>query len=369
MSEINQQVGTSAPAAAPGTAGAERDGAADIYRRAVEAKPTDFAENPIGAMAHAMDRLGSAAGRLMHGKASAAHEGQDGLGASEQRLKAANEAVRANPNSISARHTQLRAALGLLKDMQHLSPHDPRRIKVAAFVVNLANGLGADGLAALKAQGLDVRGLLRLAAQITSRYGDAAGMQSAFGLEQLLKSTMPESPLAAMEVRDKLMQSMGVSRSAMSTMLNTWAVRLTQPGELPSLQMDSRTMVLNAEQHNASLGIMARAWWHDNALQNPADKDGFIAAFIKIANQSSFAVLNRKYRELRRMARHELASSRTMSTIGSGGSAPVVANAVGGKHDESGDMFAALAVFSQTPEGSHLPGDLAGPLGRFFAPS
>ncbi len=368
MSEINQpQIGTSAPAAAPGSATAN-DGAADVYRRAVQAKPTGFSENPIGAMAHAMDRLGNAAGRLVNQRASAAMEGQDGLGAAEQRLKAANEAVKANPSSLAARQQQLRAALGLLKDMQGLAPNDPRRVKVAGFAVKLANALGKDGLASMKAQGLDVRGMLSVAARVTSKYGDAAGMQSAFSLEGLLKATKAASPEAAVALRDQLMQKMGLSRSAMSVLLNSWAVREAGPGEIPSLDMDTRTMVLSAQQTNPSFGVLARAWWNENALQNPADKDGFIAAFVKIANQGGFTVLNRKYKELRRMAKQELSSSRSFDAISSGGTAPVLAGRVGTTDsDESGDMFAALAVFSRSPEGGEVPSGLAEPLSRFFA--
>jgi hypothetical protein len=368
MSEINQsQVGGSTPAAAPGSA-TSADGAAGVYRRAVESRPTAFTENPIGAMAHAMDRLGSAAGRLVNQRPGAELEGQDGLAAAEARVRAANEAARTNPGSLAARHDQLRATLALLRDMQSLAPNDPRRVKVAGFAVKLANALGKDGLAAMRGQGLDVRGLLGQAARITSRYGDAVGMQAAFSLEGLLRATQPASTEAALALRDQLMQRLGLSKQAMSVLSSSWAVRAAGPGEVPGLDMDSRTMVLSAQQSNPSLGVLARAWWIDNALQNPADKDGFIAAFVKIANQGSLGMLNRKYKELRRMARQELASARSLDAISTGSMAPVLSGSVGRVDaDESGDMFAALAVFSRSAEGGEVPASLAEPVRRFFA--
>ena len=367
MSEINQsQVGTSAPAAAPGSPSGT-DGAAGVYRRAVEAKPTGFSENPIGAMAHAMDRLSNAAGRLVHQRAGAGMEGKDGLGAAEQRLKAANQAAKANPGSIQAKQEQLRAALALLNGMGKLAPNDPRRVKVAGFAVQLGLAMGKEGLAAMKGQGLDVRGLLAQAARVTSKYGDAAGMQHAFSLEGMLKGSLPESSPQALALRDELMQKMGLSKNAMSVLLNSWAVRVAGPGELPSIDMDARTMVLSAQQTNPSFGVLARAWWSDNALQNPADKDGFIAAFVKIASQGGFTVLNRKYKELRKMARHELQSTRSFDAISGGSMAPVLAGSAGSADaDESGDMFAALAAFSRSGEGADIPAGLAEPLGRFL---
>lgn len=368
MSEINQsQIGSSAPAAAPGSSSGT-DGAADVYRRAVEAKPTGFSENPIGAMAHAMDRLSHAAGRLVNQRPGAGLEGKDGLGAAEQRLKAANQAAKANPGSIQAKHEQLRAALALLQGMNKLAPNDPRRVKVAGFAVQLGLALGKDGLASMKGQGIDVRGLLAVAARVTSKYGDAAGMQHAFSLEGVLKGALPESSPQALALRDELMQKMGLSKSAVSVLLNSWAVRVATPGEMPSLDMDTRTMVLSAQQSNPSFGVLARAWWNDNALHNPADKDGFVAAFVKIAHQGGFTVLNRKYKELRKMARHELQSSRSFDAISGGSTAPVLAGSAGSTtSDESGDMFAALAAFSRSGEGADIPEGLAQPLGRFLS--
>ena len=79
-----------APTEAPSTSSG--DARVDFYQRAVAAKPTGFAENPIGTMASAVDRLGRAAGNLIAGKEM---EGQDGLANAEARLKKANAAVRA----------------------------------------------------------------------------------------------------------------------------------------------------------------------------------------------------------------------------------------------------------------------------------
>ncbi|MBC7645384.1 MAG: hypothetical protein H7123_09660 [Thermoleophilia bacterium] len=369
MSDIKQPMNPAAPASAPSTATGPTDGAADVYRRAVEARPTGFTENPIGAMASAVDRMGAAATRMLSGRGGAGLEGRDGLAQAETDFKAASEAVRNNPDSLPAKQGQLVAGLRLLRDMQGLAPNDPRRVKVAGFVVQLANKLGKNGIPG-RVSGLDVRGLLRAAAGVVSKYGDAKSMQAAFELESTLRATLGESPEAALKARDALMDRLGLSKSATQTLLNSWSVRLVNPGEMPSLDIDSRQMAIDASKDNPSLSVLARAWWHDNALNNPADKDGFMAAFLKIANQGGFTSLSRKYKELRRMARLELSHSRQLQTIGTSSDAPVMA-AVGQRGgDESGDMFAALAVFSKSPEGQSnagVPAEMLPVLKRFYS--
>lgn len=355
MSGVNQPpVNPAAATQAPGQA-SQTDGAAGVYHRAVQARPTGFAENPIGTMASAVDRIGKAAGSLLAGKEL---EGHDGLAAGEERLKRANAAVRANPGSPAARREQLTAALALLRDMHKLAPNDPRRVKVAGFVVGLANQLGADGVR-MRVQGLDVRGLLRLAAQTTSRFGDASGMQAAFSLEQLLSGTMPETSVDAMRVRDELFAKLGLSPSAAKLIAAGWGARIAAPGEPPHMDLSARTLVLDAQQENPSLGVLARAYWHDTSLANPGDKDGFMQAFLKIANQGGFAVLNRKYRDLRRMARHEVTASRT-SAVGSAVAGPA-------SREDSADMFAALAVFARADRGAGLPESVRPALERFYS--
>ena len=77
MSELQQPTTRPiAPTQAPGTVAPSTDGAAEVYRRAVEARPTGFTENPIGAMAQAVDKIGKAAGHVFAGKSL---EGQHGL--------------------------------------------------------------------------------------------------------------------------------------------------------------------------------------------------------------------------------------------------------------------------------------------------
>ena len=352
MSGVNQpQVGTSAPSAAPGTGTSGADGAADAYRRAVQARPTSFAENPIGRMASAVDRIGKAAGTIIHGREVGS---PDSLAASEERLKRASDAVRANPQSGEARKQQLGAALALLRDMKDLAPNDPRKVKLAGFAVRLANQLGVAGLSI---PGLDARGLLRMAAQITSRFGDAAGMQAAFQLEGVLKESLPQSSVEAVRARTQLLERLGIGPAASAALTNTWSVRLAKAGEIPTADLNSRTLVLDAQQENPSLSALARAYWHDTSMANPADKDGFMAAFLKIANQGGFAMLTRKYRDLQRLARHELSSQRAMA-------GPAAPAARGG--DESVDMFAAVAVFARThPE--QLPEAMQPALQRFYS--
>jgi hypothetical protein len=234
---------------------------------------------------------------------------------------------------------------------------------VAGFVVGLANGLGKDGVQ-LRVDGLDVRGLLRLAAQTTSRFGDAGGMQAAFSLEQMLASTVPPTSVEALRVRDMLFEKLGLSPSAAKLIASGWGVRLAGAGEVPQMDMSSRTLVLDAQQENPSLGVLARAYWNDSSLANPADKDGFMQAFLKIANQGGFAVLNRKYRDLRRMARHEMTVNRGSTP----GGAPAAPTGPGSRAvDDSADMFAALAVFARADRGAGLPESVRPVLQRFYA--
>jgi hypothetical protein len=331
-----------------------------VYRRSVEAKPTGFTENPIGAMAQAVDKIGRAAGSVFAGKGM---EGHDGLADGEARLKTAIAEMRANPGSLEAKQKALVAGLSLLEQMGSLAPNDPRRLSVSKFVVGLANQLGPEGLP-LNIQGMDVRGMLRLAAQVLSRFGSPADMQAAFALEGLLKASLPATSATALAVRDELMQRFGLSPSAKAVLANGWAVRLANAGEVPKLDMSARTLVLDAAQENPSLGVLARAYWHDQSLRAPADKDGFMEAFHKVASQSSMAVLGRRYREVRDHARRELQQGR-IGVIGSTTGAPAGS---AGRIDESADMFASLASFSRGGGEEQLPGELQAPLQRFFAP-
>ncbi|MCZ4496744.1 MAG: hypothetical protein JWM25_1327 [Thermoleophilia bacterium] len=364
MSELQQPTTRPiAPTQAPGTVTSPSDGAAEVYRRAVEAKPTGFTENPIGAMAQAVDRIGKAAGNVFAGKAL---EGQDGLAQGEARLKAAIAQMRANPGSVEAKQHALTAGLALLDDMASLAPNDPRRLSVAKFVVGLAGQLGAANLP-FGAQGLDVRGVLRVAAQLLSRFGSPADMQAAFNLEGTLKASLPATSPQALAVRDELMQRLGLSQHAKSLIASGWAVRLTNPGEVPTLDLSARTLALDATQHNPSLGVLARAYWQDQSLRSPQEKDGFMEAFQKVANQSSFAVLGRKYREVRDLARREIQQGR-IGVLGAPSNTPA-GNAGVVTGDEGADMFASLASFAQSGEGGELPGELSSPLQRFYAPA
>jgi hypothetical protein len=361
MSELQQpSTRPVAPSQAPGTVAPGSDGAAEVYRRAVQAKPTGFTENPIGAMAQAVDKIGKAAGHVF---ASKGLEGQDGLASGEAKLKEAIGAMRANPGSLEAKQKALAAALKLLEQMGQLPPNDPRRLSVSKFAVGLANQLGAAGIPFGMA-GTDVRGLLRIAAQVLSRFGSSADMQAAFKLESMLKASLPASSAQAVAVRAELMQRFGLSQSARSVLESGWAVRLAHAGEVPKLDLSARTIVLDATQSNPSLGVLARAYWQDQSMRSPQERDGFVEAFRKVANQSTMGGLSRKYREVRDHARRELQQGR-IGVLGSTGAAPTGA---AGTLDESADMFASLASFSQAGDGGELPGELRSPLERFFAP-
>jgi hypothetical protein len=363
MTDLNHQPTTApiAPTQAPTTT-SNVDGAAEMYRRTVAAKPTGFTENPIGAMAQAVDKLGKAAGSVFAGKAA---EGQDGLADGEAKLKAAIAASRANPNSLQAKQGALTAGLKLLDQMAALAPSDPRRLAVAKFVVGLANQLGAAGIP-LSQGGLDMRGLLRVAAQLMSRFGSPADMQAAFALEGLLKGTMPATSAEAIATRDELMTRFGLSQHAKSVITAGWSVRLANPGETPSLDLSARTLVLTAAQSNPSLSVLARAYWQDQTLRAPAEKDGFMEAFQKVANQGTLASLSRKYREVRDLARRELQHGR-ISVVGSASSG--ISGSSAARTDESADMFASLASYSTSSDAGELPAELAAPLGGFFAPA
>lgn len=361
MSELQQpSTRPVAPTQAPGTVAPGTDGAAEVYRRSVQARPTGFSENPIGAMAQAVDKIGKAAGSVFAGKAM---EGQDGLASGEARLKDAIAVMRANPGSLEAKQKALGAALKLLEQMGQLPPNDPRRLSVSKFAVGLANQLGAAGIP-FDMAGTDVRGLLRVAAQVLSRFGSPQDMQAAFKLESLLKASLPASSAAAVAVRDELMQRFGLSQGAKGVLASGWAVRLAHAGEVPKLDLSARTIVLDATQSNPSLGVLARAYWQDQSMRSPQERDGFIEAFRKVASQSTMGVLSRKYREVRDHARREMQQGR-IGVLGSTGGVPTGS---AGVLDESADMFASLASFSQTGDGGQLPSELSSPLQRFFAP-
>ncbi len=362
MSELQQPTTRpTAPTQAPGTAAPSTDGAAEVYRRAVQAKPTGFVENPIGAMAQAVDKIGKAAGNVFAGKAM---EGQDGLAAAETRLKAAIAQMRANPGSLEAKQKALLAGVALMEAMNGLAANDPRRLSVSKFVVGLANQLGASGIPFSSAGGMDLRGMLRMAAQVLSRFGSPADMQAAFSLESLLKASMPTSSATALAARDELMQRFGLSQQAKGVLASGWAVRQANPGEVPKLDLSARTLVLDATQSNPSLGVLARAYWHDQSMRSPHEKDGFMEAFRKVANQSTMG-LSRKYREVRDHARREVQQGR-IGVLGSASSGVPTGSA--GVLDESADMFASLAAFSHAEGGGDLPTELRGPLERFYAP-
>jgi hypothetical protein len=307
-------------------------------------------------MAQAVDRIGKAAGGVLAGKQL---EGRDGLEAGESKLKAAIANMRAHPDSVQAKQQALAAGLALIEEMNSLAPNDPRRLAVSKFVVGLANQLGAAGQLPTNLQGLDVRGLLRTAAQVLSRFGSPQDMQAAFSLEGLLKASLPASSATAVSIRDELMQRLGLSRTAQATIASGWAVREAKPGEMPSLDMHDRTIVLDVAKESPSLSVLARAYWQDRTLQAPQEKDGFMEAFQKVANQGTIASLSRKYREVRDHARRELQQARV--GVGAGG-------ASGGKVDEGADMFGSLATFAHSGEQRlGLPEELREPLDRFVA--
>jgi hypothetical protein len=360
MSNVNQPpVSPAAPAQAPGSATNTDAATVDVYRRAVEAKPTGFAGNPIGAMAGAADKIGRAAGRIFAGKEL---EGQDGLGAAEQKLKSATAAARANPNSLEAKQQQFKAALELFDQMKSLPARDPRKEAVATLLVNLANQIGPGALP--KIPGLDIMGLLRVAAVISSRFGDAGAMQGAFTLEQMLGKMIAGSSVEAMQLRDQMLARLGVTSSVAKLLKEGWAVKLAGAGEMPSMDASSRTLTLSEAAQNPSLSVLARAWWHDSSLSNMADKDGFMNAFLKIARQGSFAQLDRRYRDVKRLTRDEELGQRRTSALTSSIGAPIMATSGGGS-DDSSAMFAALVSHALEQGRDGLPLELQSVLGRF----
>jgi hypothetical protein len=364
MTELNNPTTAPiAPTQAPAPTTSNVDGAAEMYRRAVAAKPTGFAENPIAAMAQAVDKIGRAAGNVLTSSRPA--EGQDGLADGEAKLKQAIAASRANPNSLQAKQGALTAGLKLLDQMSALAPNDPRRLSVAKFVVGLANQLGPNGIP-FSAGGMDVRGLLRVAAQLMSRFGSSADMQAAFALEGTLKASLPATSATAIATRDELMTRFGLTQHAKSVIAAGWSVRNANPGETPSLDLSARTLVLDAAQSNPSLSVLARAYWQDQTLRAPAEKDGFMEAFQKVANQGTLASLSRKYREVRDLARRELQQGR-ISVVGSPSSG--ISGSSAARTDESADMFASLASYSRSADGGDLPAELSAPLSGFFAPA
>lgn len=364
MSELNRPTAPAPATPASAPTSAPNEGAAEVYRRAVEARPTGFTENPLGAMANAMDRIGRAAGRVV---SSRPLEGQDGLEQGEATLREAVAKMRANPGSLQAKQGALRAALQLLRQMEGLAPNDPRRLTVARFTVGLAGQLGAAGIP-FTAAGLDVRGLLRSAAQTLSRFGTPGDMQAAFGLEGLLSSSMPGSSVAAVRLRDALMLRFGLSGQAQALIANGWAVREAKAGEVPRLDMSARTMVLDAAQSNPSLGVLARAYWLESSARSPTSKEGFVDAFLKVAAHGGLPVLSRRYREVRAMARRELQQGRmpVLGASGAAGSASTAPGSASPAPDDSADMFAALAVFSRSPEAGELPDAMREPLAGFI---
>lgn len=351
------------PAHSTGFDGKPANGAADAYSRAVQARPTAFAENPIGAMAGAVDRIGRAAGNLRpRGETTAEARAER----SQARFAASLQQAGSQPRSVAAKQAALTAGLTALRDLQTTSPSDPRRVRIAQHVVQLANQLGAQGIPTA-AGGLDVLGLLRLATALTSRFGDAAGMQQAFALEQMLKGMLSGSSAEALGLRDELLRRFNIRRAAAQMIADGWKVRLAGAGQLPSVDVSARTISLQASQQNASLAVLAKAFWHDAGLSDPGGKDGFIKAFLKIANQGSVPVLHRKYREVRSMARHTLSATPAVTAVGTGTGAPLVTAARReDESDEGSDMFAALAVFSRSDSGQ-VPESVQPALSRFFA--
>jgi hypothetical protein len=332
--------------------------AGDAYVRAAKAKPTGFADNPLGAMAQAMDKLGRAAGGAIHKAGEAAGQALQQL---QSKFTAAGEAARANPNSLKAKQEYLTSGLALL---EKLPAGDPNRVKLAGFLVQLGNQLGANGIP-FNTPGMDMRGLLRLAANITMRFGDQAGMQAAFGLNALLQTSLGGSSVQAMQLRDQLLAKFQVTSQATQLLNAGWKFELAQAGRQPSVDMSSRTIQLAAEKEQASMAVLAKAFWHDNALNNPADKDGFINAFLKIANAGGFSRLTRKYKEVRALAQHQLATSGRLERVGHGESSVLGVVRKDQHEDEGADMFAALASLKGGSD-ADVPESLQGALAKFF---
>jgi hypothetical protein len=93
---------------------------------------------------------------------------------------------------------------------------------------------------------------------------------------------------------------------------------------------------------------------------NASDKDGFVEAFMKIANSGgAFGALNRKYKEFKQLAKYEVSHSRSFTSTGA------VSSRSGDTADESAEMFAALATFAR--DGGQVPPELQGVLRRFYA--
>ncbi len=321
----------------------------------MEARPTGFSGDPIAAMSQAVDRIGKAAGGMVSRGSSM--EGRDGLAASESRLVAANQAVKNAPGSEKARAEQFRAALQLFQDMENLAPNDPRRIKVAQFLMKLAGSTGVNGLRSMSFPGMDVMGILRMAAGVVSKFGDPGAMQGAFMVEQMIGGMLPSSDQAAVLLRDQLLQRLGVSQSASAALARNWAFQVAKAGEHPRVNLETRTIVLEAQQSQASMAALAKAFWLDRTLEHPSEKNGFVEAFLKVANGGMFTGLGRKYREVKKLAQREMIASKAIVGTSTGSSS---------QPKEDADMFGALVSFSANNPEAQLPGSLKGFVDNFI---
>lgn len=350
----------------PGTGPGKADPAVDAYRRAVQAKPTSFSDNPFGAAARTMDRLGQAAGKFLgRSDAAGAERQQARLGTLEADLAKAASAAKANPNSLQAKQGQLTSAAKMMQALMQSNPKDPRVLKLAGMMVSLANQLGGAGLPQ-GAGGLDMLGMLRLASKLVARYGNPTGMQQALGLEKLLASLTGKPTAEALQALTNLAQQAGISKTAMQALLKGWTVRMAAPGTVPDADVAARTISIAASQNSASLAALAKAHWVDQTLQSGSDKDTFVKAFNKVMATGKYADLARKYRQQRKLSESNRRQNQSVQNVGGSEGAMVGSSRKTSVDDEVGDMFASLALYSQGGDGPDVPDDLKPALASFL---
>ena len=336
------------PASAPGKA----DPAVDAYRRAIQARPTGFSDDPFRAAARTMDRLGQAAGKLFSRSAAGAQAGN--LQALDTRLSQAVAAAKANPGSTEAKQQQMVAAARMMQALQAQNPGDPRINKLAAMLVRLSGQLGPQALP-LSVPGLDMRGLLGMAAQLVSRFGSPQGMQQAMALEQVLQQGRAAPSAEVLQLLTQIAQQNSISKSVLQALLRSWQVTIAQGNRIPDVDLSARTISINASQMNASLAVLAKAFWIDQQLMNPHSRDGFVGAFLKAINTGKYAELARKYRQQRILAEANDAAR---------GPGAVERRS---SDDETADMFATLVSYASSDEDlPPLPGPLQEQVDRFL---
>ncbi len=115
---------------APGTVAPGSEGAAEVYRACGGGERAHrFTENPIGAMAQAVDTIGKAAGGVFAARRSRVPTAARG-GRGQAQGGRRGDAGRI-PARSEAKQKALVAAMRSSEQMGHLPPNDPRRLSVA----------------------------------------------------------------------------------------------------------------------------------------------------------------------------------------------------------------------------------------------